>query len=203
VIVKILRAAFWITVVLLFIPREPDIGYDGADALSVAPPKVVAFLAQMLNIPPCAEHAQCTADLSLMSDFRQAVRSHLERARAELKENPLKPLMRKPENLDPARQRALSSAPQDREHVRQVHRLATRPSGGHAKSTPQTKITTVMLATLPAHPVQKSRIMRRVGVWRGGVRSDLSVFHLFRLAVPHEFDRDFRFHTPLIEQVMR
>jgi hypothetical protein len=40
-------------------------------------------------------------------------------------------------------------------------------------------------------------------VWRGGVRSDLSVFRLFRLAVPHEFDRDFRFHTPLIEPDMQ
>jgi hypothetical protein len=41
--------------------------------------------------------------------------------------------------------------------------------------------------------------LRRVEVWRGGVRLNLSVFRLFRLAVPHEFDRDFRFHTPLIE----
>ena len=81
----ILRAAFWITVVAVFIPREPDIGYGRPDAPSVVPPKAVAFIAQLLKIPPCVEHAQCAAGLSLASDFRQAARERLELAKADLK----------------------------------------------------------------------------------------------------------------------
>ena len=81
----ILRAAFWITVVAVFIPREPDIGYGRPDAPSVAPPKAVAMIAQLLKVPPCVEQAQCTAGLSLASDFRQTVRERLERAKVELK----------------------------------------------------------------------------------------------------------------------
>jgi hypothetical protein len=81
----ILRAAFWITVVAVFIPHEPNLGYGPPDAPSAAPPKAVAVLAQLLKVPPCNEQAQCTAGLSLASDFRQAVRERIERARAELK----------------------------------------------------------------------------------------------------------------------
>ena len=89
----ILRAAFWITVVAVFIPREPDIGYGRPDVPSVVPPKAVEMVAQVLKVPPCAEHAQCIAGLSLASDFRQAVRDRLERAKAELKaSSPPKPL---------------------------------------------------------------------------------------------------------------
>src|SRR5271166_1309819 len=40
-------------------------------------------------------------------------------------------------------------------------------------------------------------------MWRGGFRLDLSVCRPFRLAVPQESCRDFRFHTPLIEPVWR
>jgi hypothetical protein len=84
----ILRAAFWVTVVAVFIPREPDIGYGRPDAPSVVPPKAVAFVAQLLNLPPCDEHTHCTAGLSLASDFRQAARERLERAKAVLKASP-------------------------------------------------------------------------------------------------------------------
>lgn len=80
----ILRAAFWITVVAVFIPQEPDIGYGRPGAPSVAPPKIVEFAAQLLKVPPCAEHAQCFAGLSLASDYRQAVRERLEKAKTEL-----------------------------------------------------------------------------------------------------------------------
>jgi hypothetical protein len=84
----ILRAAFWITVVAVFIPREPDIGYGRPDAPSVAPPMAVAYIAQLLKVPPCVEHAQCAAGLSFASDFRQAARDRLERAKADLKASP-------------------------------------------------------------------------------------------------------------------
>ncbi len=81
----ILRAAFWIAVVAVFIPHEPDVGYGHPGAPSVAPPKAVAFVAELLKVPPCTEHVRCVADLPLASGFRQEVRERLERAKAELK----------------------------------------------------------------------------------------------------------------------
>ena len=84
-VLMILRAAFWIAVVAVFIPHEPDVGYGHPGAPSVAPPKAVAFVAQLLKVPPCTEHVQCVAGLSLASNFRQEVRVRLERAKAELK----------------------------------------------------------------------------------------------------------------------
>ncbi len=92
----ILRAAFWITVVAVFIPREPDIGYGRPDAPSVAPPKIVELAAQWLKVPPCAEPAHCVAGLSLAADFRQAVRERLERAKTELKASTPPSLSRRP-----------------------------------------------------------------------------------------------------------
>lgn len=95
----ILRAAFWITVVAVFIPQEPDIGYGRPGAPSLAPPKIVEFAAQLLKVPPCAEHAQCAAGLSLATDLRQTVREHLERAKTELKASTPPSLSRKAPSL--------------------------------------------------------------------------------------------------------
>ncbi|GAA0548480.1 hypothetical protein FHS83_000998 [Rhizomicrobium palustre] len=80
----ILRAAFWIAVVAVFIPREPDLGYGRPGALALAP-KTAEWLADTLKVPPCDGHPHCIAGLSIASDFRQAVRERLELARAELK----------------------------------------------------------------------------------------------------------------------
>jgi hypothetical protein len=89
----ILRAAFWITVVAVFIPHEPDLGYGRPDAPSVVPPKAVAAMAHMLKVPPCVEHATCVDGIALATDYRQAVRARLERAKAELEASiPPKPL---------------------------------------------------------------------------------------------------------------
>jgi len=78
----ILRAAFWIAVVAVFIPREPDLGYGRPGA---QPPKIVEMLATAFKVPPCNERTQCFAGLSIASDFRQAVRERLEAAKADLK----------------------------------------------------------------------------------------------------------------------
>jgi len=40
-------------------------------------------------------------------------------------------------------------------------------------------------------------------MWRGGFRFEHICSRLFRLAVPHWFDRDSRFHIPLIEPDMQ
>lgn len=81
----ILRAAFWITVVAVFIPREPDISYGRPSVPSMVPPKTAAWLAQTFKVPPCAERAHCPGGLSLGLDLRQNVLEGLERAKADLK----------------------------------------------------------------------------------------------------------------------
>ncbi len=80
-----LRAAFWITVVAVFIPREPDLGYTRPSVPSMVPPKTAAWLAETFKVPPCVERSHCPGSLSLGSDLRQTVLENLERAKADLK----------------------------------------------------------------------------------------------------------------------
>ncbi len=81
----ILRAAFWIAVVAVFIPREPDIGYGRPSVPSMVPPKTAAWIAETFKVPPCAKRPQCADGPSFVSDLRQAVLEHLEHAKADLK----------------------------------------------------------------------------------------------------------------------
>ena len=81
----ILRAAFWIAVVAVFIPREPDVGYGRPSVPSVVPPKTAAWIAETFKVPPCAQRPQCVGGHSLASDLRQVVLERLERAKADLK----------------------------------------------------------------------------------------------------------------------
>lgn len=70
--------------VAVFIPREPDLGYGRPNAIAL-PPKTAEWLAETFKVPPCDERKPCVAGLSIASDFRQAVRERLERAKADLK----------------------------------------------------------------------------------------------------------------------
>lgn len=81
----ILRAAFWIAVVAVFIPREPDIGYGRPSVPSMVPPKTAAWIAETFQVPPCTQRPQCVGGPSLVSDLRQAVLERLGRAKADLK----------------------------------------------------------------------------------------------------------------------
>jgi hypothetical protein len=83
----ILRAAFWITVVAVFIPREPDLGYGRPGVPSIVPPQAAELVAQTFKVPPCVERARCLGGLSLAADLRAALLERLERAKAELKES--------------------------------------------------------------------------------------------------------------------
>ncbi len=84
-ILMLLRAAFWIAVVAVFIPREPDIGYGRPSVPSMVPPKAAAWIAKTFEVPPCTERPRCTGGLSLVADLRQAVLEPLERAKADLR----------------------------------------------------------------------------------------------------------------------
>jgi hypothetical protein len=81
----ILRAAFWITVVAVFIPREPDVGFGRPDAPSIVPPKAAEWIAQTFKVPPCEDRAQCLGGLSLAADLRGVLLEKLQRAKADLK----------------------------------------------------------------------------------------------------------------------
>jgi hypothetical protein len=81
----ILRAAFWIAVVAVFIPREPDLGYGRPGAPSIVPPKTAEWVAKTFKVPPCDERSHCLGGLSLAGDLRSAMLARLERAKAELK----------------------------------------------------------------------------------------------------------------------
>lgn len=81
----ILRAAFWIAVVALLIPREPDVGLGRPSVPSIVPPKVAEWIAQTFKVPPCSERTQCLGGPSLALDAREALIARLERAKADIK----------------------------------------------------------------------------------------------------------------------
>jgi hypothetical protein len=82
----ILRAAFWIVVVAVFVPHEPDLGFGPQGIL---PPKAADWISQYASPPSlaCEDHTrQCPAGLELAADLRSTILSNLGRVRAELKE---------------------------------------------------------------------------------------------------------------------
>jgi hypothetical protein len=81
----ILRAAFWIAVVALFIPREPDVGFGRPGTPSIVPPRTAEWIARSFHVPPCEDGAQCLGGLSWAADFRTDMLERLERAKADLK----------------------------------------------------------------------------------------------------------------------
>ncbi|MDE2184169.1 MAG: hypothetical protein KGJ78_14210 [Alphaproteobacteria bacterium] len=77
----ILRAAFWISVVAVFIPREPDLGFG--------PPGASAFPGAPTANPPmvCGAHeSSCPTALNLAVDLRNTILANLDRVKAELNE---------------------------------------------------------------------------------------------------------------------
>jgi hypothetical protein len=83
----ILRAAFWIAVVAVFIPREPDVGFGRPAMPSIVPPQAAEWIAHTFPVPPCEDRAQCLGGSSFAADLRGALLDRLERAKADLKAN--------------------------------------------------------------------------------------------------------------------
>ncbi len=85
----ILRAVFWIGLVSLLMPHEPDLGFGrpGAQIAALAPsPAGIASLIQAPDIQgACAAHAAaCAGGLSVLDNFQSfAVRS-MDQVRADL-----------------------------------------------------------------------------------------------------------------------
>jgi hypothetical protein len=77
----ILRAIFWISVVAVFIPREPDLGYGPPGGF--LPPGTAAAKSALACEDP---ESPCPGALVLAEDLRNTVLSNLDRVKAELNE---------------------------------------------------------------------------------------------------------------------
>jgi hypothetical protein len=88
----ILRAAFWIAVVAVFIPREPDVGFGRPSVPSIVPPKAAEWIAATFEVPPCSERSQCLGGLSFASDLRGALIERLSRAKDDIRANDPSPM---------------------------------------------------------------------------------------------------------------
>ena len=91
----ILRALFWIAVVAVFMPREPDLGLGrpspvpGA-VVSVLPPAVAGSVESLLGAPhqACRDNAQgCAAALGVIDDLQSIAIRSLSQVKAEIEQS--------------------------------------------------------------------------------------------------------------------
>ncbi len=86
----ILRAIFFIGLVSLLVPHEPDLGFGRpGEQLAAAPPSP-ASIAALIQAPQdaCAAHAAaCAGGLSVLSGFQSLAMRSLDQVRADLEAN--------------------------------------------------------------------------------------------------------------------
>lgn len=88
----ILRAVFWIGLVSLLMPHEPDLGFGrpgaGAQIASLAPAGI-AGLIQSTNVQDaCKTHAEaCAGGLSILDNFQSLAVRSMDQVRADLAAN--------------------------------------------------------------------------------------------------------------------
>jgi hypothetical protein len=86
----LLRAIFWIGLVSLMIPHEPDLGFgrpgNGAAATANAPPSTISALIQAPSVQDaCANHAAaCAGGLSILDRFQSVAVRSLDEVRADI-----------------------------------------------------------------------------------------------------------------------
>lgn len=84
----ILRALFWIAVVGVLMPREPDLGLGRPGAVtSLVPSSVAVWLDKTAGAPQtaCTEHAQdCAEALNLVDTLQDAAVRSLAEVKAEI-----------------------------------------------------------------------------------------------------------------------
>ncbi|MDE3114525.1 MAG: hypothetical protein KGL26_02885 [Pseudomonadota bacterium] len=82
----ILRALFWVGVVAVFMPHEPDLGL-GRPAATLLPPAIANMVDSFLGAPQkaCHEHAQgCAGTLGVIDALQGAAISSLAQVKAEI-----------------------------------------------------------------------------------------------------------------------
>jgi len=83
----ILRALFWVAVVAIFMPHEPDLGLGRPDAVATLPPAAANAVESFLGAPQkaCQNHAQgCAAALGVIDDLQSVAIGSLVQVKAEI-----------------------------------------------------------------------------------------------------------------------
>ena len=86
----LLRAIFWVGLVALMVPHEPDLGFGrpgpGAAATASAPPSAIASLIQTPSVQDaCINHAvACAGGLTILDKFQSMAVRSLDEVRADI-----------------------------------------------------------------------------------------------------------------------
>ena len=91
----LLRAVFWIGLVSLMIPHEPDLGFGrpGAAATANAPSGLTALIQSSTVQDACANHADaCAGGLSILDRFQSMAVRSLDEVRADIEAHKAKRL---------------------------------------------------------------------------------------------------------------
>lgn len=84
----IFRAAFWIALVAVFLPHEPDLGLGRPSLEGLLPVKAPDWLSASVPARACEDtQGTCVGGLVLADDLRSTILSNLDRVKAELKES--------------------------------------------------------------------------------------------------------------------
>jgi hypothetical protein len=83
----ILRAVFWIAVVAVFIPHEPDLGFGRPSAEGFLPTKATDGRLAVATLICKENPAACANGLQWTDDLRSTILNNLERVKADLKQS--------------------------------------------------------------------------------------------------------------------
>jgi len=86
----IFRAVFWIAVVAVFMPHEPDLGFGRPGADSFSPTKPTNWTLAGIRAPGqiCdGRRAACTGGLMLADGLRDTILSNLDRVKTDLRKS--------------------------------------------------------------------------------------------------------------------
>lgn len=88
----ILRAVFWIALISLFIPHEPDLGFGrpggGAQLAAIAPADIGQLIKSTDVQSTCSAHRDaCAGGLSILDGFQRIAIRSMDEVRADLAAN--------------------------------------------------------------------------------------------------------------------
>jgi hypothetical protein len=88
----IFRAIFWIAVVSVLMPREPDLGFGRPHLGETLPTKLSSLVAQASTEQNCAaDNKACTAGLALLDSFQLVTVRSLADVKADLDQSQQSP----------------------------------------------------------------------------------------------------------------
>lgn len=85
----IIRAAFWIAVVAVLMPHEPDLGFGRPGAEGFIPTQLSGWIPADVKAPEqlCeGRQSVCAGGLMIIDDLRNTILSNLDRVKSDLKQ---------------------------------------------------------------------------------------------------------------------